>query len=302
MGFDFQLKYTPGEQISHADAFRSLDFEDDDDNDRICFALENIYFVQSDFVTQAAMKTELRLNRLFQGNIKRVKRGIWKQRSEAEKGFEQQKNALNIHNGIIFRGVVPFIPPKLRPMVMAKALETHLGKNGTETAIRIMTWWPGISQDVLRYVSKCKECQENRPSLGKTVSTWPEAKVWERLHMDWGYVKDQGNILVIVGWIEAFPMGYRTSQTVKVYLSQIYGTKDQNEKRLLAVKSRLREKNFTINEKKPNLKPVSSVSFLACSVSKEILARDPKHVEKIKNAKPPSNMKTPVLCRLSEIL
>ena len=66
----------------------------------------------------------------------------------------------------------------------------------------------------------------NRPSLGKTVSTWPEAGVWERLHMDWGYVKDQGNILVIVdagsGWIEAFPAGNRTSETVKIYLSQIF--------------------------------------------------------------------------------
>ena len=121
---------------------------------------------------------------------------------------------------------MPFIPPKLRPMVMAKAHETHPGKNATETAVRMMTWWPGISHDVLRYVSKSKECQENRPSLGKTVSTRPEAEVWERLHMDWGYVKDQGNILVIVyagsGWVEAFPAGNRTSQTVKVYLSQIF--------------------------------------------------------------------------------
>ena len=55
----------------------------------------------------------------------------------------------------------------------------------------------------------------NRPSLGKTVSAWPEADVWERLHMDWSYVKDQGNILIFVdagsGWIEAFPAGNRTS-------------------------------------------------------------------------------------------
>ena len=66
----------------------------------------------------------------------------------------------------------------------------------------------------------------NRPSLGKTVSTWPEADVWEQFHMDWGYVKDQSNILVIVdagsGWIEAFPAGNRTSETVKIYLSQIF--------------------------------------------------------------------------------
>ena len=61
---------------------------------------------------------------------------------------------------------------------------------------------------------------------GKTVSTWPEAEVWERLHMDWGYVKGQDKIKVIVdagsGWIEAFPAGNGTSQTVKVHLSQIF--------------------------------------------------------------------------------
>ena len=198
MGFDFELKYTPGEQIPHADALSRLDFDDDDDNDRVCFALESINFVQSDLVTQSDIKTELGSNRVFQDVIKRIKSGIWKQCSEAEKGFEQQKDALTIHNGIIFRGVVPFIPPKLRPMVMAKTHETHPGKNAPETAVRMMAWWPGISQDVFRYVSKCKECQENRPSLGKTVSTWPEAEVWEKLHMDWGYVKDQSNIKVIV--------------------------------------------------------------------------------------------------------
>ena len=44
--------------------------------------------------------------------------------------------------------------------------------------------------------------------------------------MDWGYVKDHGNILVKVGggsgWIEAFPARNRTSQTVKMHLSQIF--------------------------------------------------------------------------------
>ena len=64
-------------------------------------------------------------------------------------------------------------------MVMAKAHENHPGKNATETTVRMMAWWPGISQDVLRYVSKCRECQENRPRLRKTVFTRPEAEVWK---------------------------------------------------------------------------------------------------------------------------
>ena len=75
-----------------------LDFDDDDDNDRFCFALDNVDFVQSNLVTQSDIKTELRLNRFFQGVIKHIKRGILKQCSEADKGFEQQKVALTFQN------------------------------------------------------------------------------------------------------------------------------------------------------------------------------------------------------------
>ena len=63
------------------------------------------------------------------------------------------------------------------------------------------------------------------------------------------------------------------------------------EKRMLAVKSRLREKNFTINQKKSNSEPVDSVSFLGYSISKEGITPDPIHVGKMKNAKAPSKNK-----------
>ena len=60
MGLDYELKYTPGEQIPHADALSRMDFdEDESDNDRVCFAINNIYFAQSDLVTQAEIKIEL---------------------------------------------------------------------------------------------------------------------------------------------------------------------------------------------------------------------------------------------------
>ena len=85
MTFDFELKYRAGERIPHADALSRLDFDDDDDNNRVCFALDNIYFVQSNLVTRSDIKTDLGSNRLFQDFIKRIKRGIWKQCSEAEK-------------------------------------------------------------------------------------------------------------------------------------------------------------------------------------------------------------------------
>ena len=222
----------PGEQILHADALHRMDFdEDESDNDRVCFAINNMNFTQSDVVTQAEIKTEIGTITLFQDIMKLIKSGHWKQCSEAEKGFERQKDALTLHNGIIFRGVFPFI--KLGHLVLAKILETRPVKNATEASVRMIAWRPGITfnitfngQDVQHFVSKYRNCQMNRPILKTTVSTWPQADVWERLHMDWGYVKDQGNILVIVdagcSWIEAFSAGNRTSETVKICFSQIF--------------------------------------------------------------------------------
>ena len=72
----------------------------------------------------------------------------------------------------------------------------------------------------------------------------------------------------------------------------VYGTtNEQFDKRMLAVKSRLGGKNFTIIEKKSNSKPVDSFSFLGYSISKEGIAPHPKNVEKTKNAKAPTNNK-----------
>ena len=195
----------------------------------MCFAINNIYFAQIDLVTQAEIRTELGTNRLFQDIMKRIKKRQLETMFRSGKRIQKSKDKLTIHNGIIFRGVVSFIPPKLRHLVLTTAHETHPGKNVTEASVRMSAWWPGITPDVQHFVSKCKKCQMNRTSLGKTVSTRPEYNVWEQLHMNWGYVKVQGNILVIVdagsGWREAFPAG-NTSETVRVYLSQIFANSE----------------------------------------------------------------------------
>ena len=68
-------------------------------------------------------------------------------------------------------------------------------------------------------------------------------------------------------------------------------TKEQYEKRLLAFKSPLREKNFTINEKQSDFKAISSVSFLGYSDSKKKQEPNLQQVDKMRNAKAPLNIK-----------
>ena len=71
MGFDYELKYTPGEQIPHTEALSRMDFDNEEsDDDRVNFTINNIYFAQNDLVTQAEIKTELGTNGFFQDIIK----------------------------------------------------------------------------------------------------------------------------------------------------------------------------------------------------------------------------------------
>ena len=92
MGFDYELRYTPGEQIPRADAMSRMDFgEDESDNDRVCFAINNIYFAHSDLVTQAENKTELGTNRLFQDITKRIKSGNWNNVQKRKKDLNNRK-------------------------------------------------------------------------------------------------------------------------------------------------------------------------------------------------------------------
>ena len=58
IGLNYELKYTPEEQIQQTDALSSIDFdEEESDNDRVCIAINNISFPQSKLASQAKIRT-----------------------------------------------------------------------------------------------------------------------------------------------------------------------------------------------------------------------------------------------------
>ena len=87
-------------------------------------------------------------------------------------------------------------------------------------------WWPGFSKDVYSFVSDCDTCKRIRFRGIESAYTWPEAEPWERLHIDWAYIKGIGNVLIIVDaattWIEAFLCTNRTSQRVAQCLMSVF--------------------------------------------------------------------------------
>ena len=111
-----------------------MDFDEDESNkDRVCSAINNIYFDQSDLKTQAELQTKLGPNRLFQGMMKRSKSSNWQQCSEAEK---KDSNNTKIHWSYTMESSSEVLFLSFQPnndsWVLAKAHETHPEKNATE--------------------------------------------------------------------------------------------------------------------------------------------------------------------------
>ena len=153
-------------------------------------ASQAIKYTSLRVISWPKQKPKLNLEQiLFQDIIKQINSGNWKQCLEAEKGFEQQRctdytqwNHLQ------------------RCCSFHSTQTTTLGfdKSTWDTSWEECNW--GISQNDSSvawhyprrstFVKKCKNRQMNRPSLRITVSTWPEADVWERFHVDWACVTD----------------------------------------------------------------------------------------------------------------
>ena len=69
-------------------------------------------------------------------------------------------------------------------------------------------------------------CQQTRPRSGTTIRYWPPAQLFQRIHLDWAYTKEIGEVLVIVdtasGWIKAFEWNDKSARTVITCLEAVF--------------------------------------------------------------------------------
>ena len=118
-------------------------------------------------------------------------------------------------------------PPRLRHEVFSISHgENHSGIRSTIQRIKLSAWWPGMDADIREMVQRCIVCSKLRSKTARDVHVWPDAVPFQRTHMDWAYVKEVGNVFIILdadsGWIEAFLVRDRTSNSVIKCLRTVF--------------------------------------------------------------------------------
>ena len=229
MGFDFEIGYKPGTEIPHADALSRLRFKQREmtPEDVVCYMETNVVDIFVDPVIPFdELQRATQAEKLAVDIMKRIKNENWAKLSKAERKFASDKEGLCVRDGVIYRFSRPYIPASLRREVVRRAHATHGGVRSTYENVNAASWWPGRYEYVVDYVSKCDTCNKIRSTNREANHRWPEAGPWERVHVDWCYVRNVGEILVLVdagtNWIEAVPLPDRSTVGIVRTLTPIF--------------------------------------------------------------------------------
>ena len=221
MAYDFKIEHEPGDRIPHVDALSRLSM---DSSSELVFSTieEAIPFEEP---TSEILK-EIKLQPEYQRLKAIIRSGRWNKVERQYFHLKAAREQLTVENDLIYFGTKLFIPTALRKDVLRRAHDTHMGIQQQFNKVNKEFWWPGMYNDIKRFIKACGACQKLRGVRAQYTTKWPTASPWERVHMDWAYVKNRGNILIIVdtgsNYIEAIPCNNRSAIAVRRSLARIF--------------------------------------------------------------------------------
>lgn len=127
-------------------------------------------------------------------------RGIWNYSSEHVKPYYAFRQELGKVGDLVVRGSRLVVPRSLRQRMLQLGHEGHPGQTKMQQRLRNNCWWPGMDQDVVRFVDRCEGCrlvsQSERPEPMQRRKL-PEAP-WQELGIDFLGPLPSGDYLLVV--------------------------------------------------------------------------------------------------------
>lgn len=226
--YDFSIEHVPGSRNIVADALSRLP--------RRVPAAQVSEKTFIDFLFDTGIKLNQSLVRketAVDNILSKVFQRIMASNAESLKGDEfkpyvQRFSELSIESGIIVWGFRVVIPQKLREAVLKSLHVSHLGIVKCKSMARSIVWWPGIDNDIERFIKGCEACQALRPSPPKAelISWQNTGKPWSRIHID--YAGPYRNLYFFIitdsfsKWVEVIKTKTITTEFTVRALSEVF--------------------------------------------------------------------------------
>lgn len=207
--YDFDLIYTPGKHIVVADALSRATTQSEEHDE--C-STENEVNLHVNLVTETLPMSDMKSKLIAAETMKdAVLQKVIKLLSENwPRGECQQyyniRGELSFVNGFLLRKNRIVIPQSLRPDMLKRLHEGHLGIEKCKRRARTAVYWPGINADIDRMVSGCDTClkhQAKQPKEPMTIREIPD-ELWQKVGTDLFYL-DGKNYLLVIDYLSNYP-------------------------------------------------------------------------------------------------
>lgn len=204
--YDFEMVYTPGKHLVLADALSRAPIEgcsgvtDEDIESHInmVFSTLPLSEMKSRQIAEATSH-----DAELQHVIRNVDEG-WPAGSCPR--YYHVRGELSVVGGLLLKNSRIVIPEILRPDILSRIHEGHLGMEKCKRRARESVYWPGINKDIETLVSGCGTCQKHRCKQSKEPMLISEMSVspWYKVGMDLFHFRGK-NYLVMVDYFSNFP-------------------------------------------------------------------------------------------------
>lgn len=171
--YDYNIQYRKGSLISNADGLSRLPMKNKTliSDALFSFSLHNDIPINS-HVVASATKKDITLSKVLDLTLSGWPNII----QDNLKPYFKRKLELSVEDGCVLIGNKVIIPEVLQKEILNLFHEQHLGIVRTKMLMRSYCWWPGINEDIEKYIAACTVCQETQNFSNRSVLLpWPSA-------------------------------------------------------------------------------------------------------------------------------
>ena len=207
--YDFELIYTPGKHIVLADALSRATTLSEAPRESSTETDVNLHVnLIAESLPVSDMKSkqiaaETQKDTVLQRVIKNLNEG-WS-RGDCQQYYNIRAE-LSVVNGLLLRKNRIVIPQSLRPEMLKRLHEGHLGMEKCKRRARMAVYWPGINADIDRVVSSCETClkhQTKQPKEPMSITDLPK-EPWQKVGTDLFHL-DGKDYLLVINYFSNYP-------------------------------------------------------------------------------------------------
>jgi RNase H-like domain found in reverse transcriptase/Integrase core domain/Integrase zinc binding domain/Reverse transcriptase (RNA-dependent DNA polymerase) len=133
------------------------------------------------------------------------------------------RNELITIDGCLFHGDRIIIPNRFRQEILSELHNGHPGSARMKLLAHCKVFWPGISNDIDRYVKTCEQCAiASKTPIKCELKSWPTPTApWSRIHIDFAGPINGFSYLVIVDAYSNWPEIFKTTSTTTARTTQM---------------------------------------------------------------------------------